>query len=603
MSQTTNLENEKDATLTASNQQGCTINSSNTEFVGAEGNQLLLNRGKEEVDQNSFNVFSKSTRIVRSPILNVPNVSRYNMQLKTTTAVATTAVATTPHVNNNNPQSEEIIKALAESRQENKELNTTIRWLQEHVKLLEEEVKKLKVDQKMGHQNVPEVPMEKGALNRGNTGKETKSAVYQTDSDSEELENETNWMFKRSNKFLKRQKKQEVNSSNKRKAESSPEMDTSANVSVAKVTQLSTTSKPKKEKPPPPINITHVDKFSVIHAIMKEVTEKEYKLVSLNNNVWKVNMPDPDGYRKLSTVLNDKGLQWYTYEDKNTRPIRVVVRGLHQSCTTDEIIEDLKCKDLMVLDAVNMVKTERKSTDNGGSTIIKRKLPLFTLTFANSEKIENIYNIRNIMGMVVRIEPLKKVTGIIPQCKNCQAYNHTKKYCNRETRCVKCAGKHDTKDCKIEKNTPAKCINCHGTHPASYRGCEVAKTLQNMRNRANKKQPMRATKGKQKEIPIKTATTFDSVKVTEGFSYSQAARQGLAQPPGQNAGITQAMSTMQNTLNAIVNRLTKIEENIESLNQRQVNLQQQVGQQEKLKQISSKHFAISSNLHQAKINE
>lgn len=518
---------------------------------------------------NSGNNFPKSTKMLRSPILNDLNVSSCTLQLKPTAAIATASPAI-----GTNSQSEEVIKALAESRQENIELNTTIRWMQTHIKLLEEEVMKLK----RNYQSTsPQNKIEEKALNWGNKNKETKGAnaiEYQTD--EEDVERETNWMTKKSKRTMKKKKTEEDKSTGKRKAESSPEVDTSLNIPVAEVNQLPTTS----TKKPPPINITHVDKYSLIQAIMKEVTEKEFKLVSLNNNVWKVNMPDVDGYRKLATVLNDKGLQWYTYEDKNTRPLRVVARGLHQSCTPDEIIEDLKSKKLMVLDAVNMFKTERKPTDNGGNTINKRKLPLFTLTFANTEKIENIFNIRNILGMVVRIEPLKKVTGIIPQCKKCQAYNHTQKYCNRETRCVKCAGKHDTKQCEIDKNTPAKCINCQGTHPASYRGCEVARTLQNMRNRAGKNQPMRTTKQKpvQKEIPAKTFNLFHSAKVAEGFSYSQATRQGLPGPPDQNAGIKQAMTTMQNTLNAIVSRLSKIEENIESLNNKQVTLEQQVRQ-------------------------
>lgn len=62
-------------------------------------------------------------------------------------------------------------------------------------------------------------------------------------------------------------------------------------------------------------------------------------------------------------------------------------------------------------------------------------------------------------------------------------------YCNKPPRCVKCAGKHSSTECTVEIPYP-KCCNCDEQHPASYRGCVVAKELQKLRNqkisRANK---------------------------------------------------------------------------------------------------------------------
>uniref|UniRef100_A0A1B0DM52 Pre-C2HC domain-containing protein n=1 Tax=Phlebotomus papatasi TaxID=29031 RepID=A0A1B0DM52_PHLPP len=67
----------------------------------------------------------------------------------------------------------------------------------------------------------------------------------------------------------------------------------------------------------------------------------------------------------------------------------------------------------------------------------------------------------------------------IVQCKNCQYFGHTKSYCNRKPKCVKCAGNHLTEAClKVRNDGAAKCSNCNGDHPASYRGCVVHKELQ-----------------------------------------------------------------------------------------------------------------------------
>lgn len=110
----------------------------------------------------------------------------------------------------------------------------------------------------------------------------------------------------------------------------------------------------------------------------------------------------------------------------------------------------------------------------GVHSIEKRSLPLFMLPFSNEEKVEKVYSIKSILGIIVKIEPLKKNINAIIQCKRCQAFGHTKTYCNNNPACVKCAGKHLTNDCTMGKDQNAKCVNCTENHPASYRGCIIA---------------------------------------------------------------------------------------------------------------------------------
>ena len=79
--------------------------------------------------------------------------------------------------------------------------------------------------------------------------------------------------------------------------------------------------------------------------------------------------------------------------------------------------------------------------------------------------------------------PVQK-TKLLPQCKNCQRWGHTKSNCHKEPRCDKCAGKHTTLKCTKPKETPPKCYNCGKNHPANYWGSVVAKELQALRNKA-----------------------------------------------------------------------------------------------------------------------
>jgi hypothetical protein len=48
----------------------------------------------------------------------------------------------------------------------------------------------------------------------------------------------------------------------------------------------------------------------------------------------------------------------------------------------------------------------------------------------------------------------------------------------------KCGGNYNTTTCTKTSNTPAKCALCGGNHPASYKGCEVYKDLQQNRGKS-----------------------------------------------------------------------------------------------------------------------
>ena len=107
---------------------------------------------------------------------------------------------------------------------------------------------------------------------------------------------------------------------------------------------------------------------------------------------------------------------------------------------------------------------------------------MFVLAFEADEKINNIYEIKDILKFQVAIEPLKNLK-LIPQCKKCQGYGHTQNYCGREPRCVKCPGKHFTRDCSKQSTASPKCVHCGETHPANYRGCVVARELQKIKDK------------------------------------------------------------------------------------------------------------------------
>ena len=61
------------------------------------------------------------------------------------------------------------------------------------------------------------------------------------------------------------------------------------------------------------------------------------------------------------------------------------------------------------------------------------------------------------------------------RCFNCQKYGHKSINCNSRQVCPVCSGKHSYNTCPVKNDyrekERARCPNCNGGHPASYKGC------------------------------------------------------------------------------------------------------------------------------------
>ena len=174
--------------------------------------------------------------------------------------------------------------------------------------------------------------------------------------DEEELARETNRVPKK-------------RASKKRRAGSSPE------VELPKEEKLKEPQKNQLRaqfRPPPPINVVGIMQYNKLHSLLKETLTAKYKVTSLRDNAWKINVDNIDDYRAVSQKLNSEKIQWYTFEIKSERPHRVVARGLHPSCTKEEVMTDLQAKGIKILDAVNIIKKEKQQTEIDKDILVRR---------------------------------------------------------------------------------------------------------------------------------------------------------------------------------------------------------------------------------------
>lgn len=98
------------------------------------------------------------------------------------------------------------------------------------------------------------------------------------------------------------------------------------------------------------------------------------------------------------------------------------------------------------------------------------------LTFVNDEDTDKIYKVNRVLGNTVKIDQVKVSKFIL-------TFGFTPKFCAKEPRCVKCAGRHITSDCQQTEDQKSKCVNCGEEHHANYRGCLGAKELQKFKNK------------------------------------------------------------------------------------------------------------------------
>jgi len=218
---------------------------------------------------------------------------------------------------------------------------------------------------------------------------------------------------------------------------------------------------------PPPIFVHGVENIAPLKDFLKTHAEGKHTIKLIGNSQIRIQPTDSQTYTTLIRELKVKNTQFHSFQPKTERKFRAVLKGLHHSTNTDDIREELSTKGHIAVNISNMK-----------NTITKAPFPMFLLELEQNINNKQIYEITNMLNSKIIIEPQRQKREIA-QCQTCQRYGHTKSYCNRSPRCVKCAGDHLTKNCsKKDRTQDAKCVLCEGNHPANYKGCQIYKELQ-----------------------------------------------------------------------------------------------------------------------------
>ena len=265
-----------------------------------------------------------------------------------------------------------------------------------------------------------------------------------------------------------------------------------------------------KEKPnqnlpkPPPIfipNVCNIGEFK--KRIAAAIKDDQYSYKAGRDGKIRLMASTSDAFRALVKYLDSIKAVYHTYQLKEDKAFRIVIKNLHHSTDKEQIIQDLaKCGYIC------------RNVMNARSRANKQPLSMFFVDLEPAVNNKNVYDINRLCNAVVKIEPPHKFDDLV-QCHRCQDFGHTKRYCRKPFKCVKCGDSHSSTECTKTISESPKCAHCNGSHTASYKGCEWYKKLLNQRNKAKPKEHKNEHVGK-----VFTTNFISRAQTTTGSSYA-----------------------------------------------------------------------------------
>jgi len=116
--------------------------------------------------------------------------------------------------------------------------------------------------------------------------------------------------------------------------------------------------------------------------------------------------------------LKENNVSFHSYQSKELKAFRAVIRNLHPTTDLSFIKNELTNSGFTTR---NIMPVTHKLT--------KTNLPIFFIDLEPGPTNADIYKITSLCYTKVKIEPAHPKRDI-PQCHRCQAYGHTRSYCN-----------------------------------------------------------------------------------------------------------------------------------------------------------------------------
>lgn len=293
---------------------------------------------------------------------------------------------------------------------------------------------------------------------------------------------------------------------------------------------------PRKIVKPPPIVLYGIEDVNKLTELLKTVAETEdftYKIV--NRNQLRVSSTTTETYKRLTELVREHGLIGHTFNRKDKRNYRLVIKNLHPTTPVSAIKEEIELTGNSVVGEIINFKYGPE----------KKPSSTFFVNLLAGPENKAVKDLKYIYHQSVTIEDPRK-RKYIAQCQRCQQYGHTKNYCMRPFRCVKCAQQHKTSECpKRDRSTPALCALCQGPHPANYKGCEVYRQISLRKSHTHKQQVVEKAKIPETIIPGFSISPAKENKQDNELrqSYAEKTRAAMTKDNTSNSSLEKPQTT------------------------------------------------------------
>ncbi|GFX50724.1 nucleic-acid-binding protein from transposon X-element [Trichonephila clavipes] len=211
----------------------------------------------------------------------------------------------------------------------------------------------------------------------------------------------------------------------------------------------------------PPIMFKHkkANYKQIVKNLNKDFPDCDVKLAG---KYLKIFCKSSDEHRIVTEYLKEKSEEFYVIDPPDSRPLKIVIKGLPISTEIGEIHEDLTSQGFCVEKVAQLTRSKTKSP-----------LPIFMVELERKPDSPDIFKMKKCCYLTVQVDAFNRRPGV-SQCYNCNLFNHSSKNCFMRTRCLKCGESHRTNDCHIkEKIENPVCINCNKIgHMANWSQCE-----------------------------------------------------------------------------------------------------------------------------------
>jgi len=218
----------------------------------------------------------------------------------------------------------------------------------------------------------------------------------------------------------------------------------------------------------PPITVKKWDTYMYLTKKFGNLTGKP------NRHGFQITPLSKMTHDSILEYLKENDIEHFYVGPSQDRTIKMVVRGLPIQMSPEEIEDFLRLN--LHTDYVQvhqMTKRVYTDTNNRKAGKTKVNMPLFLVKLSDAKAKEKLKKLRHIHFIAISVYDYETSAPDIVQCHRCQNFDHFSIGCNLRPRCVKCAGPHQSSDCKKDRGVTPTCVNCMGPHPANYRGCKV----------------------------------------------------------------------------------------------------------------------------------